>query len=50
MATLARLLSYVIGTDRGIDNKIEILKIFVILCGGGLFAAVLLLAYGLRSG
>jgi hypothetical protein len=47
MATLARVLSYISGTDRGIDSEIETLKIIVIFSGAGLFVSLLFLTYGL---
>ena len=47
MATLARVLSYISGTDRGIDSEIEMLKIIVIFSGAGLFVSLLFLTYGL---
>ena len=47
MATLARALAYITGTDRGIDNEFETLKIIVISCGAGLLVSALFLANGL---
>ena len=50
MATLARVLAYVTGTDRRVDSDLETLKIIVIFCGAGLLVSLLCVLFFLTYG